>query len=168
MKNILAEINELIIKIAKANWVEGEQYWSFTKGDLTASVQIQPDTRGYFWNVEGHQGNSLEKGFAKSLQEAKKDAEKAMGSDLDSKIINSAQAYNNTIAWKHGNSVFVDSLKDPKIFLDIMKNEYGIKGQVRHIERINKAVLTGEESTNHVFGGRKTNCNVIEFPLNKE
>jgi hypothetical protein len=75
-----------------------------------------------------------------------------------------AEAYNNTQAWEHGGSVFVDSLKYPKVFLQAMEKEFGLKGKVLH-ENKDHDIGVGNEGSGLPFGGRKTMCNVVEFPL---
>lgn len=90
----------------------------------------------------------------------------AEGSDLANKMIEELEAFNNTRAWRHGNSIFCDTLKYPRGMLKFIEDKFEIKGIVRHEEH-NPEVLSGDASTNLEFGGRKTICNVIEFPLPK-
>lgn len=83
---------------------------------------------------------------------------------LGKAVCQHAEAYNNTNAWEHGGSVFVDSLKYPKVFLQSLDKEFGLKGKVLH-ENKDHDIGVGESSSGLPFGGRKTMCNVVEFPL---
>ena len=83
---------------------------------------------------------------------------------LGKAVVQFAEAYNNTMAWEHGGSVFVDSLKGPHTFFPAMEKEFGLKGKLLHLNK-DHDIGMGEKSSGLLFGGRKTMCHVMEFPL---
>lgn len=85
--------------------------------------------------------------------------------DLAQKIIEFAHGHNNTNAWRNKDSVFIDSLKHPELFLNGIKENFGIEGKILHQEKERQEVLFEIEATGLPFGGRETICHVIEIPL---
>ena len=56
------------------SWWKGEQFWTFSQGGLTATVEIKPYSGKHFWEVHHTPGNALEKGYAPSIEVAKQKA----------------------------------------------------------------------------------------------
>jgi len=81
------------------------------------------------------------------------------------KIMEHAQAYNNTNVWEHEGWVYIDSMKYPRVFV----REFDGVCTVEVLHEVtfkdqndpNYMIAVGEKSTGLVFGGRKTICNVV-------
>lgn len=76
-------------------------------------------------------------------------------------VINHIEAYNNTHAWIHEGVIYVDSMKYPRPFAEIARDN-NCTFEVLHKET-NEEILMGNEAHGLEFGGRKCICNVYKI-----